>query len=178
MKSFLRCVLVTTASFGLLLATCLAYVYSVHISPETIAFINAIFNRGISDTLSDDYTFDIWKFGNKLEIPFDVGYTREVAVVLTFKDNFPTSGMHYSGRLLIQYYQGNRLVQSKLYSRLNSSAAYSGSTTTSITIDNQVLPLHGGSTKHSVIIEVLEADPRFEKYKDVMKVQVQGAFSW
>ena len=178
MKRFIRSVLVTTASLGVLLAICLAYVYSVHISPDKIAFINAIFHRGVTDTLSDDYTFDIWKFGHKLEIPFEVSYTREVAVVLTFKNNHPTSGMHYSGRLLIQYYQGNRLVQSKLYSRYDSSPAYPGSQTNSIVLDTQVLPLHGGTGKHSVFIEVLEADPRFEQYQDGMKVQVQGTFSW
>lgn len=178
MKSFFRSVLVVSTSLALLLALFAAYVLSVHASPKTLAFLNAIVHRGVADTLSDEHAFEIWKLGGKVEIPFDVRYTREVALALYFKDRLPPGGTVYSGRLRIEYYQGNRLVQSKTYSRLDSNTPYPGSTTNSVVLDTQVLPLHGGPTAHSVVIEVLEADPRFAEYKDAMKVQVRGAFNW
>jgi len=105
-------------------------------------------------------------------------YTREFALVLDFKNRFPPGGTVYSGRLLIQYYQGNRLVQSKTYSKLDSHVSSPGSEQTSIVLDTQVLPLHGGTTAHSVVVGVLEADPRFSQYQDAMKAQVRGTFSW
>jgi hypothetical protein len=178
MKSFVRSVLIASASIGLLLGLFAAYVLSVHASPRTLAFLNAIVRRGVADTLSGEYPFAIWKLGSRIEIPFDVRYTREVALALYFKDHVPPGGTIYSGRLLIQYYQGNRLVQSKTYARLDSHTPHPGSTEASIVLDTQVLPLHGGPKAHSVVVEVLEADPRFAEYKDAMKMQVRGAFSW
>lgn len=178
MKQFWRHVFIVFVALFLFFSSVFVYVVSVHLSPEKIAFVNAIFRRGVSDSLSEDYSFDIWNLGSTLEMPFTVDYTREVAVVLNFKNDFPPSGMTYSGRLLVQYYQGNRLVQSKVYSHHDSSVPYPGSETAAIILDTQVLPLHGGSAKHSVIIKVLEADSRFAKYKNSMKVQVRGSFSW
>lgn len=178
MKSFFRSVLIVGTAIALLLGLFAAYVFSVHASPQTLAFLNAIVRRGVADTLSGESPFEIWKLGSKVEIPFDVRYTREVALALYFKDHFPPGGTIYSGRLRIQYYQGNRLVQSKTYSRLDSHTPYPGSSEASIVLDTQVLPLHGGPTAHSVVVEVLEADPRFAEYKDAMKMQVRGAFSW
>lgn len=178
MKPFLRSVLVVSTSIALLVAALVAFLLVVHASPENMAFFNAIVHRGVSDTLSDEHPFEISRLGSKIEIPFDVRHTREVALVLDFKNRFPPGGTVYSGRLLIQYYQGNRLVQSKTYSKLDSHVPSPGSEQTSIVLDTQVLPLHGGTMAHSVVVEVLEADPRFAQYQDAMKAQVRGTFSW
>lgn len=178
MKPFFRSVLVASASIGTLVCILVAYLLIVHASPDQRAFFNSIAHRGISDTLSDEQPFEIWKLGSRVEVPFNVRYTREVAVVLDFKNRFPSGGTVYSGRLLLQYYQGNRLVHSKTYSKVDSHIPHFGSTQASIVLDTQVLPLHGGPMAHSVVVEVLEADPRFAEFQNVMKIQVRGTFNW
>jgi len=141
-------------------------------------FPNAFVHRGVSDALSDERPFEISRLGSKIEIPFDVRHTREVALVLDFKTRFPPGGTVYSSRLLIQYYQGNRLVQSKTYSKLDRHVPSPGNEQTSIVLDTQVLPLHGGPTAHSGLVKVLEVDPRFAQYQDAMRAQVRGTFRW
>lgn len=178
MKPFLRSVLVASTSIVALTSALVGFLLFVHASPEKYAAFNAIVHRGVSDTLSSEHTFEIWKLGSRVEIPFDVRHTREVAVVLDFKERFPSGGTVYSGRLLIQYYQGNRLVQSKTYSKVDNHVPRPGSTQPSIVLDTQVLPLHGGPTEHTVVVEVLEADARFEEFQDVMKIQARGTFNW
>lgn len=177
MKSFLRNVLVLFTALILVVGVVALSLSIVHISPEKMAFFNALTHRGVSDTLSDEKNCEIWRFGDHTEIPFDVRYTREVALALDFKNTLPPAGMFYSGRLLIRYYQGNRIVASKVYAKIDNGILRQGDQNL-IILDTQVLPLHGGTSKHSVVVDVLQADPRFIKYKDAMKMQVRGTFSW
>ena len=178
MKSFFRSVLIVSSSLVLLLITVGSYLYLVHTPPKDVALINRILRRGSVDIISKDYSFMIWELGEKIEIPLTVPYTNTYALTLCFKDKFPPSSMIYSGRLLIRYYQGNTLVQSKTYSKTDTMYAVPGSMTDAIILDTQVLPLYGGPAEHSVVIEVKIADKRFEQYKDSMRINVRGFNDW
>jgi hypothetical protein len=178
MKSFFRSALILATALLMLLIASGSYLFLVHLPPKDLALMNRILRRGSVDIISQDHSFKIWEMGEKIEIPFTAPCTNTYSLQLSFKETFPPSGMIYSGSLLIRYYQGNTLVMSNTYSKMDTSRASQNSTTPSILLDTQVLPLYGGPAEHSVVIEVLTADKRFEQYKDAMRIHVRGHNDW